>query len=135
MITFHSCFWYATTPNTFEEVFRYRNEFQHVRRPHLVEVSPCGVWLKGGCEGVETEMKLTLVLTVICHCCVFSTADDGIIELGVIERCFKAVSEVDNKFIINFVFILIDFQSITGFLKKVVLNLIDRFVNSSRTAE
>ena len=48
--------------------------------------------LKGRCEGVAAEMIPTLVLTVLHHRCFFSTAKDGIIELGVIARYFKAVS-------------------------------------------
>ena len=48
--------------------------------------------LKGGYEGVAVEMIPTLVLTILHHLCFFSTAKDGIIELGVIACCFKAVS-------------------------------------------
>ena len=44
MIAFHSCFCYPTTLNTFEEVFRYGNNVQHVKRPCLVEGSP---WYAG----------------------------------------------------------------------------------------
>ena len=91
--------------------------------------------LKGGCEGVAAEMIPTLVLTVLLHCCFFSTAKDGAIELGVVASCFKAVLKLTLNFLLTSYYYLIDFQSITGFLNKVVLNLIDRFTNSSCTAE
>ena len=47
---------------------------------------------KGGCEGVMTEVEPPLVLTVIDHRCVLSTAKNGFIKLGVFEWFLESVS-------------------------------------------
>ena len=47
---------------------------------------------KGGCEVVTTEVEPPLVLTVIDHCCVLSTAKNGFIKLGVVEWFLESVS-------------------------------------------
>ena len=47
---------------------------------------------EGGCEGVAAEVEPPLIFAFIDHCCVLSTAEDGFIELGVVELFLNTVS-------------------------------------------
>ena len=91
--------------------------------------------LNGGCEGVAAEMIPTLVFVALLRRCFFSALKNSVVELGVVAGCLKSIFKLKLNFLLTYSFSLIDFQSITGFLEKVVLNLIDQFKNSSRTAE
>ena len=48
--------------------------------------------LKGGCEVVAAEMIPTLVLVALLRSCFFSASKDGVVEIGVVAGCLKAVS-------------------------------------------
>ena len=60
----------------------------------------------------------TLVLVALLHHCFFSASKDGVVEIGVVASCLKAVFKVDVKFLVNFFFLLNRFLVNQRFLKE-----------------
>ena len=48
--------------------------------------------LKGGCEVVVAEMIPTPVLVALLRRCFFSALKYGVVEIGIVAGCLKAVS-------------------------------------------